>query len=121
MKIDDFMNQAESYNTDSETITGYFNIDSKNAEKNIKKIMKSAVTEEKKSDVVLTIDALTESKIEAIVFTLLAISHLNDLKDDKSLFAPKVALAMAMCNQDGLISDENVIKALSIFAKIFKD
>lgn len=120
MKIDDFMNQAESYNTDSETITGYFNIDSKNAEKNIKKIMKSAVTEEKKSDVVLTIDALTESKIEAIVFTLLAISHLNDLKDDKS-FVPKVALAMTMCNQDGLISDENVVKALSIFAKIFKD
>ena len=29
MNIDDFMSQADSYNQDSETLTGYFGLDDK--------------------------------------------------------------------------------------------
>lgn len=119
MNIDDFMNQAESYNTDSDTLTGFFSIDDEVAKDKTKKIMMSAVKEDKKSDIVLTIDALTESKIEAIVLTLLAISHLSDIKDDNQLTAPKIAMALAMCNSDGLIPEENMDKVLEVFSKVF--
>jgi len=119
MNIDDFMNQAESYNTDSDTLTGFFGIDDGVAEKKTKKIMMSAVKEDKKSDIVLTIDALTESKIEAIVLTFLAISHLSEIKDNKELTAPKIAMALAMCSHDELIPEENMEKVLEVFSKVF--
>ena len=119
MKIDDFMNQAGSYNTDSDTLTGFFGIDDGVAKKKTKKIMMSAVKEDKKSDIVLTIDALTESKIEAIVLTFLAISHLSEIKDNKELTAPKIAMALAMCSHDELIPEENMEKVLEVFSKVF--
>jgi len=118
MKIDDFMNQAESYNTGSDTLTGFFGLNDETAKEKTKKILISAVEEDLKSNVVLKIDAITESKIEAIVLTYLALTHLSDVKNDKQLGASQVALAIAKCHDKGFISDENVVQVLSIFAKI---
>ena len=122
MNIDDFMNQAESYNKDSDTLTGFFGLDEDKLTKDAKRVIMTAMTEEKKSDIILSIDAITESKIEAIVLTFFAISKLEELSaEHKSsmMSAPMVAMALAMCKHEGLMEDENMDEIAEIFSKVF--
>lgn len=122
MNIDDFMSQADSYNRDSDTLTGFFGIDDDVLTEKAKTIVKTAMTEDKKSDIILAIDAITDSKIEAVVLTYFAVAKLEELvAENKSMMmtAPMVAMGLAMCQHEGLIDDENVDAISEIFAKVF--
>lgn len=122
MNIDDFMNQAESYNQDSDTITGFFGLDDDAVAEKAKSVIKTAMTEDKKSDIILAIDAITESKIEAIVLTFFAVSKLEELCASKEMAmktAPMVAMALSMCQHEGLFDDDNIEEIAEVFSKVF--
>ncbi len=122
MNIDDFMSQAESYNQDSDTLTGFFGLDDDAVAEKAKSVIKTAMTEEKKSDIVLAIDAITESKIEAIVLTFFAVSKLEELSASSEMAmktAPMVAMALSMCQHEGLFDEDKMDGIAEVFAKVF--
>lgn len=122
MNIDDFMNQAESYNQDADTITGFFGIDDDALTEKAKSVIKTAMTEDKKSDIILAIDAITESKIEAIVLTFFAVSKLEELSASSEMAmktAPMVAMALSMCQHEGLFDEDNMEEIAEVFSKVF--
>lgn len=122
MNIDDFMNQAESYNQDADTITGFFGLDDDSVTEKAKSVIKTAMTEEKKSDIILAIDAITESKIEAIVLTFFAVSKLEELSASSEMAmktAPMVAMALSMCQHEGLFDEDNMEEIAEVFSKVF--
>jgi hypothetical protein len=122
MNIDDFMSQADSYNRNSETLTGFFGLDDDELTDKAKSVVKTAMTEEKKSDIILAIDAITDSKIEAVVLTYFAVAKLEELvAENKSMMmtAPFVAMALSMCQHEGLLNDEDMDAISEIFAKVF--
>jgi hypothetical protein len=122
MNIDDFMNQAESYNQDSDTLTGFFGLDDDAVTEKAKSVIKTAMTEEKKSDIILAIDAITESKIEAIVLTFFAVSKLEELSASSEMAmktAPMVAMALSMCQHEGLFDEDNMEEIAEVFSKVF--
>lgn len=122
MNIDDFMNQAESYNQDSDTLTGFFGLDDDAVTEKAKSVIKTAMTEEKKSDIILAIDAITESKIEAIVLTFFAVGKLEELCASSEMAmktAPMVAMALSMCQHEGLFDEDNMEEIAEVFSKVF--
>lgn len=122
MNIDDFMNQAESYNQDSDTLTGFFGLDDDAVTEKAKSVIKTAMTEDKKSDIILAIDAITESKIEAIVLTFFAVSKLEELSASSEMAmktAPMVAMALSMCQHEGLFDEDNMEEIAEVFSKVF--
>lgn len=122
MNIDDFMSQADSYDQESETITGFFGLDDKDTLDKTRSVIKTAMSEERKSDIVLAIDAITDSKIEAIVLTFFAVSKLEELVAESQFsdkVAPIIAMAMALCNNQGLINDNKMEDVAEVFAKVF--
>lgn len=122
MNIDDFMSQAESYKQDSDTVTGFFGIDDDVLTEKAKSVIKTAMTEDKKSDIVLAIDAITESKIEAIILTFFAVSKLEELSASSEMAmktAPMVAMALSMCQHEGLFDEDNMEEIAEVFSKIF--
>lgn len=123
MNIDDFMNELESYNTDSDTITGYFNLDENETEQKMRKIVKSLDNAEKKSDLVILIDSLTDSKVEAIVLASLLFEKMGEMNESTSPIIPmKIAMAMAICYDKGLVKEqETAEKILEVFSKVFAE
>ena len=122
MKIDDFMSQADSYDQDADTLTGFFGIDDEKLIKNTKSVIKTAMSEDKKSDIILAIDAITDSKIEAIVLTFFAVSKLEELVAEDSIatkVAPLLAMALSLCTHEGLIDDGNMEEIADVFSKVF--
>ena len=122
MNIDDFMSQADSYDQESETITGFFGIDDEELLEKAKSVIKTAMSEEKKSDIVLAIDAITDSKIEAILLTFFAVSKLEELVAEDSIstkIAPLLAMSMSLCMHEGLIDNENMEEIAEVFSKVF--
>ena len=122
MKIDDFMSQADSYDQDADTLTGFFGIDDEKLLENTKSVIKTAMSEDKKSDIILAIDAITDSKIEAIVLTFFAVSKLEELVAEDSIatkVAPLLAMALSLCTHEGLIDDENMEEIAEVFSKVF--
>lgn len=121
MNIDDFMSQADSYNQDSETLTGYFGLDDKSTIKKTKSVIATAMTEERKSDIILAIDAITESKIEAIVLTFFAVSKLEELTAESEMaikIAPMIAMALSLCQAKGIIDESDIDDAAEVFSKV---
>ena len=80
MNVDDYMAQAELYNKDADTLTEFFNLDEDILMNKCKNIVTMALEQERKSDVILAIDAITDSKIEAIVATFCAMMKLEQLR-----------------------------------------
>lgn len=122
MNIDDFMNQADSYNQESDTLTGYFGLDDETTVEKAKSVIKTAMTQERKSDIIIAIDAITESKIEAIVLTFFAISKLEELcaeSDMSDKIAPMLAMAMAMCQHKGLMDEDKMEGVAEVFSEVF--
>lgn len=122
MNIDDFMNQAESYNKDADTLTGFFGLDDDAVTEKAKSVIKTAMTEEKKSDIILAIDAITESKIEAVVLTYFAIGKLEELSaghDMAMKTAPLIAMCLSLCQHEGLFDEENMDEIAEVFSKVF--
>ena len=128
MKVDDFMTQAESYNKDADTLTGFFNLDEDILMNKCKNIVITAMEQDRKSDVILAIDAITDSKIEAIVATFCAIMKLEELREkpnaidensDAFKTAPFIGMALSMCSTQGLIDEKNIRKVADVFGKVF--
>jgi|11BtaG_2_1085332.scaffolds.fasta_scaffold02997_3 nitrogen regulatory protein PII-like uncharacterized protein len=119
MKIDDFMNQASGYNVDADTITGYFNLDEENTMEKAISVLETIKKVDKKTDFLMAIDAITDTKIEAVVLTFVVTEKLNELSESDDLLAPKIAMAVAVCTQKGLIEQENAEDILEIFAIVF--
>lgn len=122
MKIDDFMSQADSFDTNSDTITGYFGIDDEVFSKKVKKGIVSAMESDKKSDIVLTIDAITDTKLEGILLGFLLSEQLSDMRidvDSASKTAPLVAMSLALCKHKGLIEESNMEAIAEAFSEIF--
>jgi hypothetical protein len=121
MNIDDFMSQADSYNQDSETLTGYFGLDDKSTIKKTKSVIATAMTEERKSDIILAIDAITESKIEAIVLTFFAVGKLEEMTAESEMaikIAPMIAMALSLCQAKGIIDESDIDDAAEVFSKV---
>ena len=121
MNIDDFMSQANGYNTDSETITGYFNIDADETRDKVFSVLESVREADKKTDFLMCIDAITETKIEAVVLSYIVTEKLNQLSKDEDtddLLAPKIAMAVAVCVSEGTIDEDNADKILKVFAAV---
>jgi len=122
MNIDDFMSQADSYDQESETLTGFFGLDDEETLKKTKNVIKTAMCEERKSDIILAIDAITDSKIEAVVLTFFAVSKLGELVAESEMsdrVAPMIAMAMTLCEHQGLINDNKMEDVAEVFAKVF--
>lgn len=119
MKIDDFMNQASGYNVDADTITGYFNLDEENTMEKAVSVLETIKKVDKKTDFLIAIDAITDTKIEAVVLTFVVTEKLNELSESDDLLAPKIAMAVAVCTQKGLIDKESAEDILEIFAIVF--
>lgn len=119
MKIDDFMSQASGYNQDADTITGYFNLDEETTMEKAVDILETIRKVDKKTDFLMAIDAIAETKIEAIVLTFVVTEKLNELSDSDDLLAPKIAMATAVCTQKGLIKESDAENILEVFAAVF--
>ncbi len=119
MKIDDFMNQASGYNVDADTITGYFNLDEENTMEKAISVLETIQKVDKKTDFLMAIDAITDTKIEAVVLTFVVTEKLNELSESDDLLAPKIAMATAVCTQKGLIAEESAEDILEVFAIVF--
>lgn len=119
MKIDDFMSQASGYNQDADTITGYFNLDEDNTMEKAMSVLETIRKVDKKTDFLMAIDAITDTKIEAIVLTFVVTEKLNELSESDDLLAPKIAMAAAVCTQKGFIKVEDADEVLEIFAAVF--
>lgn len=122
MKIDDFMSQADSFNQDADTITGYFGIDEDVFSEKVKKGIKCAIDSDKKSDIVLTIDAITDTKLEGILLGFLLSEHLADMQSDVDWVgktAPLVAMSLALCKHKGLLEESNMEDIAETFSEVF--
>ena len=119
MKIDDFMSQASGYNQDADTITGYFNLDEDNTMEKAMSVLETIRKVDKKTDFLMAIDAITDTKIEAIVLTFVVTEKLNELSESDDLLAPKIAMAAAGCTQKGFIKVEDAEDVLEVFAAVF--
>tara|TARA_R100001510_G_C7646258_1_gene203561 strand:+ start:1390 stop:1767 length:378 start_codon:yes stop_codon:yes gene_type:complete len=122
MKIDDFMSQADSFDTNSDTITGYFGIDDEVFSKKVKKGIVSAMESDKKSDIVMTIDAITDTKLEGILLGFLLSEQLADMRidvDSAAKTAPLVAMSLSLCKHKGLIEESNMEAIAEAFSEIF--
>jgi nitrogen regulatory protein PII-like uncharacterized protein len=119
MNIDDFMSQASGYNQDADTITGYFNLDEDNTMEKAMSVLETIRKVDKKTDFLMAIDAITDTKIEAIVLTFVVTEKLNELSESDDLLAPKIAMATAVCTQKGLIKTEDAEDILEVFAAVF--
>jgi len=124
MKIDDFMTQASDYNSDSDTITGFFNLDEEKMTANAISVFETASKADMKSDILLAIDAITDNKIEAIVLCfvvtekMMNLSH-NDESEDVDITATKIAMALSICHKKDLIDDDTAESIMNVFAKVF--
>lgn len=125
MNIDDFLNEAGSYNQDADTITGFFNLDDDATEEKLKEVAKVAKEVDTKSEIMIKIDSITESKIEAIVlaslFTEAVMKHAMSGENDmhEALIPMKIAMALSMCVGDDVITIDDAEKVSEIFAKVF--
>lgn len=119
MNIDDFMSQASDYNQDADTITGYFNLDEDNTMEKAMSVLETISKVDKKTDFLMAIDAITDTKIEAIVLAFVVTEKLNELSNSDDLLAPKIAMATAVCTQKGLIKEEDAESILEVFAAVF--
>lgn len=121
MNIDDFMKNAEAYNTDSDTITGFFNLDEDDMENKGKQAFESLKTAERKSDVLLMIDAITDSKIEGIVLTSALFEKIGKMDGDDDVNAMRIAMAVAISCSKDLIDESKAEDVLRVFASVFAD
>lgn len=124
MKIDDFMTQASDYNSDSDTITGFFNLDEEKMTANAISVFETAREADVKSDILLAVDAITDNKIEAIVLCFVVTEKLmnlsdNDESEDVDIIAAKIAMALSICHKKDLIDDDTAEGIMNVFAKVF--
>jgi len=123
MNIDDFMNQSESYNKDSKSITGFFNLNEDVMDNNIKELVSNIENYELKSDIIMSIDALTDSKLEGIVLSSLFFEKIGELSADKEanplVEIMKISMACAICTEKGFFKKEDAEEILEVFSKVF--
>lgn len=120
MNIDDFMNEAESYNLDSDTVTGFFGLDNEVMTEKANRVLETAKKADKKSDIFLKIDAITDSKVEAIILSGLFFETAgSEDVQEEAMSAIKVAMSLALCLEEGLIDDDNMNDIHEVFAKVF--
>lgn len=125
MNVDDFLNQVGSYNQDADTITGFFNLDDDATEEKLKEVAKVAKEVDTKSEIMIKIDSVTESKIEAIVlaslFTEAVMKHAMSGESDmhEALIPMKIAMALSMCVGDDIMTIDDAEKVSEVFAKVF--
>lgn len=122
MNIDDLMNQQASYNQDAKTVTGFFNLNEKELYEKAKTVCLKAVDDGKKSDVIMAIDALTETKLEAIVLSYIAAEKLYEMQSDSDSSvgtAPKIAMSLAICQSEGFMEEDNMEDIAEVFSKVF--
>lgn len=120
MNIDDFLNQAESYNQDSDTITGFFNLDDDETRDKLHSVADTAREVDTKSEIMMKIDAVTDTKIEAIVVASLFYEAIAKASSDDEVVLPmKIAMALSMCVSKDLMSIDEAEKASEIFSKVF--
>ena len=117
MTLEDFMN-GNQYDTEAETITGYFRLDDKVMRKNMKTIIKALPDVERKSDILLQIDALTDNKMESIVLASLLFENLGGRNED---IAKNIAMALSIAMMEDIISMKDAERMAEIFTKVFTE
>lgn len=120
MNIDDLMKEMDGYNHESETFTGFFNLDDEVVEEKIMSVVDIMSDESKKSDVAMRIDSVTDSKIEAIVVAMLFSEGLvrKGLEDAEDRLPMMVAFAMAKAVMNEVITHEQGEKILKILSDL---
>jgi len=106
MNIDDFMEQGDSYNTNSDTITGYFNLDEEKTHNNFIELRERSSKYKMKSDVMIHIDAITDSKMEAIMLSSIFFEHAKGRDFYADEFIQKLFLVLVESVEKGEIDSD---------------
>lgn len=127
--IENIMDEMSNYNSDSKTITGFFGFDEDIIDSKLDTIEKFIQDTNQRTDIMLKIDSISESKTEAIVLASMFFEGMGRALESQGdegfgalggfVTAMKLAAGTAIAVEEGIVDKEDGEKLLKIYSKVF--